>query len=450
MSRPRLSASQIATFRDCARKWAWGKIEKVPQAPNRYAELGSRVHEVLENWLRDGTPFPDTKEGRIAASGIAHLPMPGVAEVEGDFQLSLASADFTGRIDAQFLENGVPVILDHKTTSGLQWAKTAEDLRVDVQAMIYAAHALEKYDTTAVQLRWVYYLTDETKAKSKRVHLLVHAPEIAEQLEYIDETAAEIAEIYKQGARALDLTPHVPTCTKYGGCPYVTNCNLSSSERMRGYMTTMTWAERVKARKAEQSGALAAPQEAPPVAAASARLFAPAREAYVNPPEQPITQLAEPAPQVETPKPLGALAAKRAAKKTAAKPLEAAYPKGEENLTTEDFSEALARADGREIMDNMNKSLARADAARSAPTQALIAAIEGAPSDVLQVVNNGDKPITITLPDPARLNGPALTWIDTAAIQIFAASIAAREHFDDELQRAKTAYSRARALFAAR
>jgi len=48
----RLSASQIQTFTECQRKWAWRVLDGVEEPPNKAAELGGQVHAELEKYLR--------------------------------------------------------------------------------------------------------------------------------------------------------------------------------------------------------------------------------------------------------------------------------------------------------------------------------------------------------------------------------------------------------------
>ncbi len=129
----RISASQIDTYRTCARKWAWKYIGRVdgPQHPS--AALGERVHGVLEGWLRDGKAIDtSTREGKIAAAGVSKLPMPGRGLVERKFDWrSPAGILYTGRLDLEHERDDVLVVHDHKTTSSFGWAKTEEDLKTE-------------------------------------------------------------------------------------------------------------------------------------------------------------------------------------------------------------------------------------------------------------------------------------------------------------------------------
>jgi len=386
-------------FRDCARKWAWNKIEGISQPPNRFAERGSAIHSILEAWLEHGTP-PDvaTEYGAIAAAGLHHLPHPGVAEVEGSFTIELPSADFTGRVDARWIDtDGTPIILDHKTTSGLQWAKTEEDLRTDVQASLYAHVAMRDANKDVAELRWIYYETAK-RPRSKRVALRVWKPEVDEQIALIDETAQEMNEILGSKARALDLVPTIGTCGMYGGCAYIQQCNLSTSEKMRGYMTGQSWAEKMLARKGAQINGVAA-------AAVEAAESAP----YINAPEAPARQKAEP----EEPLQLFEASIVDAKTKTKTKNFgskqTAATPPPAEIPTTD-------QAIGASILDEMDARLETASMQKPKQTR----------TERLEAL------------------------LDQTASRCFAASISRGEIFIDESERAGVSYSRAKALLGAR
>ena len=132
-----VSASQIATYRDCARKWWYQSILGLQTPQNASAALGEAVHAQLEKYLNDGTP-PDAEKpaGRIAAAGLKFLPTPGTVftEVsmhgtnrdkkeagEGEVplpgampRLVVAGMPVNGYIDVLDISADSPVVLDHK------------------------------------------------------------------------------------------------------------------------------------------------------------------------------------------------------------------------------------------------------------------------------------------------------------------------------------------------
>lgn len=249
--RGRYSASQITTFRECPRKWGWDKLDGIKRPSNKFADKGSRVHEILEAWLEYGTPPPDTEEGRIAMAGLAALPAPGVARVEYAFSLSTDVADYAGRIDALHFPTATTAeVTDHKTTGNLAYAKTPEDLKTDVPAVLYSAEVFSKFGAHQVNLHWNYLDTKNPRQKSVRLKVL--PSDVEREMRGIDETAAEMNAIHELKLKAKDLPPDARSCEKYGGCGFQTNCNLTNAERMRSIMTQMSFAEKMRQRKAAQ------------------------------------------------------------------------------------------------------------------------------------------------------------------------------------------------------
>ena len=233
-----LSATQIDTADSCLRKWAWEKIDRFPRAQNESAALGGEVHEAqLEPWLRDGKPFDLTKKsGQIALAGMHLIPAPGTPHmgVETEFVLHAWGHRIYGRKDIEFTDR--PEVWDHKTTKDMKWSKTPEELRSNIQAVIYAADAMVKNGTDYADLRWVYYKTTKPY-KATRVELRLLRPELEPTLLRIKDVADTIQLIRDSGLKAADLPPNPTHCDAYGGCPYQAVCNLSTRERMRALMS---------------------------------------------------------------------------------------------------------------------------------------------------------------------------------------------------------------------
>jgi len=295
MDKPLISPSSISTYVDCPRKWAWRKLAKIPAPPNKYAERGLVLHDIAEAFLKDGTPPPDTEIGRCFRAGLKHLPAPGQCIVEGGGENFRWFPDgevfgFTGRMD--WIEPDIPRVGDHKSTGDLKWAKTVDQLRKDIPAIIYSAYVLGKYNAQRVEGRWVYYLMG-TRPQARAVDFAFSREEILEKMGPIVILARQMAGILALEPDVLDLDYDVEACGKYGGCPYATQCNLSPKERMLALMAPVSMKEKLMARvkaaqeKAAQKGSV---QEA----------TEPAEKAPINPPESEIVVDVEPAPAPKT------------------------------------------------------------------------------------------------------------------------------------------------------
>jgi hypothetical protein len=233
------SATQIDTFSDCNRKWAWDKIEHVPKGENRFAAWGVIAHKMLEDYLGKGIPLDlTTEQGEGLMAGIHHFPRPGVPgmSVEGEFLLQAWGHFIYGKKDVQVSAGRLPYVLDLKTTTSFRYAHTPETLRTNVQAVIYGSQAMVRSKSSSAALRWVY-VKSRKPWDSRPVDLIMTRADALPTLARIKNLTDQMTEIKRLGKRALDLAPNPDTCEKYGGCPYVQCCNLSPIERMNAIMT---------------------------------------------------------------------------------------------------------------------------------------------------------------------------------------------------------------------
>lgn len=296
----RWSATAIDTWRLCPRKWAWRVIDGIEGVQGESAALGGRVHKVLEVWLRDGMLDAETVEGQIALPGLKYLPQPDpAAQVEEWFELTIGGEGFHGRMDLRYRKQprdadgrfGRLVVLDHKTTSDFKWAKSADDLRNDVQATMYAVAVMLESGEEEIELEWIYYRTAPDRPGAKKVSLVVLRDDAeAAWNELIAPTVVEMRAALS-ATTALELPPNATACRAFGGCPYELNCNLTPQEKMRSLMTQQTLAERLRAKMINNGAAPTTPTEpaaAPtpittPVAAAPAAAAPAATEAAPAP-----------------------------------------------------------------------------------------------------------------------------------------------------------------------
>lgn len=313
---PILSATQVDVFSLCERKWGFTYVIGVKYEPNEYAQFGIAVDNLLSGWLSTGKSFDtSTHEGQVALRAIPVLPKPGTPtlKVQSKFYLKLPSATFVGYKDLEYIDlegrfgvAGEPVVEDHKTTvDPTRWAKTADQLRVNTQAILYAADAISKHKFESVTLKWNYY-SSRKPSKPHVVQVRVERAAVEEQAKAIDKIAKHIIATYAKAAAfttkydgelkdaerefVAKLTPNPEACEAFGGCPFRSQCNLTSSERMVALMAGNSLLDKMNARKAQQQGASAAaaapaasPAPAPaapsaaPTAAAAPSVSAPKR-----------------------------------------------------------------------------------------------------------------------------------------------------------------------------
>lgn len=232
------SASQLKTWQACQRKWAWSAIHKIREA-NKYAQRGTECHARIEAWLKEGVAPGEDHYGKVVRAGLKHLPPPRTARIEREFTLvSDGGISYRGFIDVDYFDPKLsrPVIFDHKTTTDFKWALSVDDLKDDIQGLIYANEALRFHGADLVDLRWVYYRDTPKSPAAKVVSATVDKAEAKRKLNLIDQTAFEIKAIGLRASHALELTANPLACSQYGGCPHRDRCGLTDEERLGAIM----------------------------------------------------------------------------------------------------------------------------------------------------------------------------------------------------------------------
>lgn len=313
MKKPTFSASQVDKWEECPRRWAWRYVTKIPQEDNPKARLGSRGHEIAEDWLRDGIP-PDPEEmftytfrgkevvrhpGRMVLSGIHHLPAPRTPgmELESHITWETGACHWQGYVDVLLRE---PRVQDHKFTGDLKWAKTPEELQDNVQALLYASWASEFFGVPEVPVEFVYYETQPRRSgnhRTRKVTALIRPRDHEERYDKIEESAGLMAEVKRLKIHPLTLPPNPASCQNYGGCEHRDRCRLSPEQELRAVMTQAqnpNLNPEVANLLATLSGGAPPPPPPPPP---------PAHGAGVLPPEAPPPAPTPPAPEPAPPVP---------------------------------------------------------------------------------------------------------------------------------------------------
>lgn len=222
------SASQIKTFRECERKWALGKLAGL-RAPETESQLrGTRIHRILELYLKGEAPIPNTQEGTLAAACLSNLPDPSADHapwLERYFKNKEAYVvPVIGYVDFWWLERRL--VVDHKTTSSPRYMKTPEELRYDVQAIMYGKEAIDLLGWDEVNFGHNYIRTDRVGTDFREVTL--SKQEIEDGVGAINVTLSRMKEVGQ-----VELPHEAPptgfpdACSAYGGCPFQSICAVA-------------------------------------------------------------------------------------------------------------------------------------------------------------------------------------------------------------------------------
>lgn len=247
----RISPTQVGKGRRCERIIGFEYVEGIKAPSSIKQEFGTRVHAFLEEWLSAGVLPDNSPEGQVAKQGIQGkwLPPPDKGlMVEHKFQFLLEEdINLMGFVDCgvppELTGDGVPVVIDHKTTSDLRWAKTESQLSGDEQALIYAMWAMLHWNTPTVKCRWIYYAASNPKSGprkprgAKPVELLFDARKeiFHSRVELLAKDIRRVVEIRKRGIPGLELQANPGGCGMFGGCFYRDRCQLEGGSRLAAY-----------------------------------------------------------------------------------------------------------------------------------------------------------------------------------------------------------------------
>jgi hypothetical protein len=227
------SASRILAWMRCNRLAGWEYICGYRAEGTGATDKGSAVHAVLESLRKDGL-LPDRTDeiGAIAAEALPYLPDREEGEkVEAYFSFQPGRHEWCGYKDLE-----IPgLVIDYKTTSDFKYAKTAEDLPYDPQAILYAHHYFTCHpDASTVDLCWLY-LKSRKPYEARPVTLTMTrewaAQGFAALESYADEMAAAVAaaptDVVDKHKYVLTLLPNEEQCDAFRGCPHQARCNIS-------------------------------------------------------------------------------------------------------------------------------------------------------------------------------------------------------------------------------
>lgn len=235
-----VSATSIQLFREgCNRKWYERYVlgKKGDSSPAMI--LGNKVHTQLENYLKEGEEIDkDSIEGKIARSGIDLIPRPA-SHLKIEISLEELPIEntpvlFKGFIDvfipALHTEDGISEILDHKTTSSFKYAKTEDELKENLQLLIYARHVLETYPSEdEIRLTHVSYLT-KTPYKAIKRSVVVSREHVYEKFESILETVRLMLLASEQDVHQMEKNEKF--CWSYGKkCSYYDDCMITINNK---------------------------------------------------------------------------------------------------------------------------------------------------------------------------------------------------------------------------
>ena len=321
------SSSMVSEWLECERKFAFQYIAGHKKPATKATTLGTQIHDVLEHYLKGhGWDFATYPEAAKLASHLAPLlpePKTWGLIVEGEWRNeSHPRHAWSGRIDwiLYALSPKLRIkIGDHKSTSSIaKWAKSEDDLRENVQAILYAWHALATIEATLeamvdedvptyavldlaqtveeIDLQWTYVQTTGKPSPTPRT-LTLSKKHILDRMSLIDDVAEGMSHALDTVTDPNELQPTTSACHKYGGCPFAPMCKMTTKQRISATMSQaapgMSMIDQLKA-KAAAARALTEGAASATAAQAPAATTAPSTPKPPTPPA--ATSTGAPAP----------------------------------------------------------------------------------------------------------------------------------------------------------
>lgn len=249
------SPSAIKLWRECQLAYSFSYIDGHRKGDTEATLKGTAIHTELEEWLRTKA-VPTIPAAKRLLPLIPH-PMHPRLWIEHAFRTLYPVGACRGFMDVAIpnpntkylpvpagvsepaFDPDVPIVMDHKSTKGLEYALTPTDLRTDPQAVLYGAAlrldvARERgtnriEDVPEVDLVWNY--TSKSKAEVRPVRLRQSLAILEDGLGVVLDDARAMAKVWSiEGGTAASLYAQkaverdLRTCDKYGGCFHRERC----------------------------------------------------------------------------------------------------------------------------------------------------------------------------------------------------------------------------------
>tara|TARA_R110002110_G_scaffold92555_18_gene241524 strand:+ start:2090 stop:2770 length:681 start_codon:yes stop_codon:yes gene_type:complete len=210
----------------CKMLWWLSYIGKKKPPRTEQQGLGTRVHKCLEDYITLGV-YPETEfeEGLIAARALHLIPMERSIQAEvrlDDLPIKMESPiPMMGIIDVLCLD-GIPLVLDFKTTTSKRWIKKSYQLKDDIQLMIYAVAALVNAPMAdSCDIGHCYI--GKREAWAQTVQIRVSRKEVEDFFERVVITAMREMEIAGL-CEPFEIERNYDFCSAYGGCKLINAC----------------------------------------------------------------------------------------------------------------------------------------------------------------------------------------------------------------------------------
>jgi hypothetical protein len=312
------SASQVSSFRLCARKWYFKNVMNLPEPVTAALEDGKRYAEECEVYMKTGSTAGMSAVTRVVAgigdplfpkpnhrTTLVEYPIGRDTRVKGllDTDATILEVDGVpgvGFMDVCYMKEDRPIVWDFKSTKAKKWVKTTDELRLDVQMSLYAKATSILHERqygkppTLVGVGHVAMLKPPEAPEAVVVGpAWMDLDEIETQWTGIQNTVRSMQEVAELPSPDR-VTPTWSACKAFGGCPHADKCSamrsMSTPNTNSQEGTNMTLLEKLAAQQKATNTTAATVAAAPAVVATTDDIAAKLRAklsspGQVNPPD---------------------------------------------------------------------------------------------------------------------------------------------------------------------
>ena len=241
----RYSASQIKTAQLCLKKWAYQKIDQVPEERGGGANEGTILHKELELWLLTGKKPP---QGSVSWNVIPYLPLPKEDFlVEYPFEIITPYGKASGFVDLvipntrdvtmpahlSYIPDDSVVVIDHKSCKNLRYVPTPEQLAKDPQVILYGLAirtALKLPEGSDVYFAF-HYFTKVAPFVVKPVLVKQTSEMLIKGMEDFRPLLTEMKILFDSRTKAAMVDGDQDGCRAFGGCYLRKTCPDSDKNK---------------------------------------------------------------------------------------------------------------------------------------------------------------------------------------------------------------------------
>lgn len=255
-------SSTSRCYRECPRRYFWQYVlNLVPKFDNRAPlNFGQAIHEALKTWYTTGDAdqsigdFHNIWEDRVEDTKRTHVTgekllkgyferypkenFKPISPPEQGFKIDMGGFYYVGRFDYVIEYNGMPLVMDHKTSSKMGQSYYYQFRpNIQISGYCFAADIVYKVKTLGAMIN-VLYLTTRTRDYFRDI-IPREEWEKREFVSVISKIADEISSLPRDDYRAWE--PYWSNCTRWGVCGYRDLCLCEDPYRMIGMYREEEW-----------------------------------------------------------------------------------------------------------------------------------------------------------------------------------------------------------------